>query len=133
MADIALDPNTSARPEVIELADRTQAAQAPEIELMSGWLTTWGEPLGMDTSGGHDMSAMEGMMSAEDMEALATRTGADFDTMWLEMMIEHHGGAIAMAEEVQANGGNGEAQALARQIITAQQAEIDEMNALLGD
>lgn len=85
----------------------------------------------MDTSDGHDMSEMEGMMSVEEMDDLGAATGEAFDTMWLEMMTRHHEGAIAMAETVKENGQNADVLALADQVIAAQQAEIDEMRALL--
>jgi uncharacterized protein (DUF305 family) len=131
MADIALDPTIGASAEVQDLATRIKAAQDPEIEAMTGWLTAWGQPVQMDTSGGHDMSSMEGVMTAEEMDALGAATGAEFDTMWLEMMIRHHEGAISMAETVKASGSNADVLALAEQIITTQQAEIEEMQALL--
>jgi uncharacterized protein (DUF305 family) len=131
MADIALDPTIGASAEVQDLATRVKAAQDPEIEAMTGWLTAWGQPVQMDTSGGHDMSSMEGVMTAEEMDALGAATGAEFDTMWLEMMIRHHEGAVAMAETVKASGSNADVLGLAEEIITTQQAEIEEMQALL--
>ena len=36
-------------------------------------------------------------MSADEMTDLATTIGGDFDRLWLSMMIRHHEGAIAMA------------------------------------
>ena len=71
MAEIALDPNIGASPEVVDLATRIKGAQDPEVELMTGWLTAAGEPVAMDTSEGHDMSSMEGMMTAEQMDSMA--------------------------------------------------------------
>ena len=55
----------------------------------------------MDHSG-HDMAGMTmaGMMTADDMRALAAASGTEFDRLWLEMMIAHHEGAIAMAGQV---------------------------------
>lgn len=132
MAEMALDPAMGASPAVVDLATRIQAAQDPEIDLMTGWLTAAGQPIAMDTSDGHDMSDMEGMMSAEQMDALGAATGTEFDRLWLEMMIEHHQGAISQSEAVQASGSNPDVLALAAAIITAQQAEIAEMQALLG-
>lgn len=131
MAEIAQDPARQASPEVIDLAARIEAAQDPEIATLTGWLTAWGQPVEMDTSDGHDMSSMTGMMTAEDMDALATMTDADFGEAWLTMMIEHHQGAIEMANEEQSDGMNTDAKALAGQIVAAQQAEVDEMTALL--
>ena len=131
MAEIALDPNIEASPEVIDLATRIKGAQDPEVELMTGWLTAAGEPVAMDASEGHDMSSMDGMMTAEQMDAMSALTGTEFDQMWLEMMIAHHEGAISQSETVKANGSNADVLALADKIITAQQGEITEMQALL--
>ena len=132
MAEIALDPTVQASDQVRDLATRIKQAQDPEIELLSSWLTAWGQPMQMDASAGHDMSSMEGMMSADEMTGLAATTGAEFDGLWMNMMIRHHQGAIAMATTVQSDGSNADASALAGQIFSAQQAAIDEMNALLG-
>jgi uncharacterized protein (DUF305 family) len=85
----------------------------------------------MDTSGGHDMSEMAGMMSAEDMDSLGAMAESEFDDMWLTMMVEHHEGAIKMATDIQAHGTNPDVKTLAEQIVTAQQAEVDEMRQLL--
>ncbi len=131
MAEIALDPNVGASPEVIDLATRIKGAQDPEVALMTGWLTAAGEPMAMDMSDGHDMSSMDGMMTAEQMDGMAAMTGPEFDRTWLEMMIEHHEGAISQSETVKADGSNTDVLTLADQIITAQQGEIAEMKALL--
>ena len=132
MAEIALDPKVAASPQVIDLATRIKGAQDPEVELMTGWLTAAGQPDSMVAMEGHDMSSMDGMMTAEQMDAMAAATGADFDQMWLEMMIAHHEGAISQSETVKASGSNVDVLALADQIITAQQGEITEMQALLS-
>ena len=131
MAEIALDPKVGASPEVLDLATRIKGAQDPEVELMTGWLTAAGEPVMMDGGDGHDMSAMDGMMTAEQMDSMAAMTGTEFDKTWLEMMIAHHEGAITQSETVKADGSNADVLALADQIITAQQGEITEMQALL--
>jgi len=140
MADLAM---TRARsPQVKDLAIQIKAAQQPEIDTMTGWLEDWGEPVpdpesmsGMDhdMSGMDSMKAMEGMMSAADMERLASTTGTAFDTMWLSMMVEHHQGAIDMAKIEVADGVFAEATALADGIITTQQDEIDTMKQLGDD
>ena len=132
MAEIALDPNIGASAEVVDLATRIKGAQDPEVNLMTEWLTAAGEPVVMDASEGHDMSSMESMMTAEQMDAMAAMMGTEFDQMWLEMMIAHHEGAITQSQTVKANGSNADVLALADQIITAQQAEITEMQALLS-
>jgi uncharacterized protein (DUF305 family) len=131
MAEIALDPAVGASAEVVDLATRIQAAQDPEVALMTGWLDAAGESVTMDTSDGHDMSSMPGMMTADQMDEMAAMTGAEFDQMWLTMMIAHHEGAVSQSETVKAGGSNADVLLLADQIIAAQQAEINEMKALL--
>ncbi|KUG54788.1 DUF305 domain-containing protein [Serinicoccus chungangensis] len=132
MSDMAL---RQGGPDVMELAERIQEAQAPEIETMTGWLQAWGEdvPETGDHGGMGDMdhSQMEGMMTPEDMEDLDSAEGSQFDSMWLEMMIEHHNGAITMAQTQVDDGLNPEAIALAEDIAESQEAEIDEMETLL--
>lgn len=127
MADLAVDKATNST--VKELATAIQGAQAPEIRTMSGWLLGWQEPIPGDMSG-HGTSGM-GMMSDEEMKELEAATGAKFDRLWVEMMIEHHEGAVSMSETEVSSGQNSEAKTLAQQIITAQNREIATMEELL--
>lgn len=125
-------------PEVTELAIEIKQAQAPEIETMTSWLEAWGESVepggGME---GHDMSAMgggmEGMMSKDQMVELEAAEGEDAARMFLESMVEHHNGAVDMAQEEIDNGENPEAIALAETIVDTQQAEIEKMEELLAE
>ncbi|TPQ19937.1 DUF305 domain-containing protein [Streptomyces sporangiiformans] len=133
MADLAASRASSQ--EVKDLATKIEGAQDPEIKTMSGWLTSWDEEVPADMSGmeGHDMSSgMPGMMSSEDMDKLEEASGAEFDKMFLEMMVKHHEGAITMAKTEKANGEYGPAVKLADDVITAQTAEIEQMNKMLG-
>jgi len=75
---------------------------------------------------------MPGMMSNEDMDKLEKASGAEFDKLFLEMMVEHHEGAIEMAETEKADGEYGPATKLADDVIKAQTAEIEQMNKMLG-
>lgn len=137
MAELAADRAQS--PEVLALAEEIQAAQAPEIDVMSAWLQTWGEEVpegaGMDhgaMSDHGDMGDMDmpGMMSPEQMQQLEQAEGAAFDRIFLELMTEHHRGAVEMAQVEQEAGENPAAIALAEQIETSQLEEIDRMEQL---
>jgi len=133
MADLAADRASSQ--EVKDLATKIKGAQDPEIKTMSGWLTSWGEEVPADMSGmeGHDMSSgMPGMMSSEDMDKLGKASGTEFDTMFLDMMVQHHEGAVDSAKTEKADGKYGPATKLADDVITAQSAEIEQMNKMLG-
>lgn len=131
MADMALNPNAGASAGIKAIATKIKAGQDPEIKQMTALLTAWGKPIAMDMSG-HDMAAMDGMMSSKDMTSLGVMKAADFDKTWATMMIAHHKGAIKMAETVKTAGSNPDIQKLAANIITAQQAEITELQALAG-
>ena len=122
--------------EVLSLAEDIEAAQGPEIDTLQGWLETWGEEVpasGMEHGDmGHDSGGtMSGMMDEEQMSGLMAASGADWDQMFLEMMTEHHEGAIEMAEVEVDQGENPDAVALAEKIISDQQAEITQMQQLL--
>jgi uncharacterized protein (DUF305 family) len=137
MAVIALDEARGASAELKRLAERIQGGQQPEIDLMSGWLAAWGqeEMPGMEGMEGMDhssMGGMEGMMTEQQMSELEQAAGPAFDRAWMEMMIEHHQGAVAMAKTVQSDGKNPEVEDLAERITAAQESEIAEMQASLG-
>lgn len=133
-------------PEVKKLTEEIQTAQGPEIEQMVDWLTAWDKPIPETMrdhvnaedhgTSGHDMddSGMEmpGMMTDEEMSKLEAAKDLEFETRWLEMMIEHHKGAIDMAQEEQADGVFQPAKKLASSIVTSHQAEIDQMKQLLA-
>lgn len=113
---------------VLDLAQQIKAAQAPEIELMQSWLDDWGMP----SSGGMEgMDHGDGMMSEDDMAALEAAEGAEAARLYLEQMIEHHQGAIEMAQDELDDGANPGVLALAQRIITSQTAEIATMQELL--
>lgn len=165
MTDLAL--TRAASQEVKDLAIAIKAAQAPEIEQMTGWLQAWGAGMtptsmmsgaaGMgsammtssDGAGGvdHGMGGsaetapssatpggmqMPGMMTADQTTQLTAATGADFDKLFLQLMITHHQGAVQMAETELAQGANPDALALAESIKTSQTAEIATMQQLLA-
>lgn len=129
MADLA-DGRTD-NPAVLDLATQISGAQAPEMEQMTALLESFGQPAPMEGMDSGMSGGMNGMMSAEEMAALEAATGAEFDQMWLTMMIAHHTGAIEMADVELADGSNTDVQQLATDIITAQEAEIEIMNGLL--
>ena len=131
MSDIALDPTVGASDAVRQLATRIKGAQDPEIEMMTGMLTGWGKSTEMDMSMDHG-SMMDGMLTAEELDALGVLRGAEFDRAWMEAMIKHHEGALAMAKDVLEGGTDPAVRKLAEEIVSGQQAEIDEMRSLLG-
>ncbi|MFI6040375.1 DUF305 domain-containing protein [Nocardia sp. NPDC051321] len=126
-----LVPGHSQNQQLLTLAANVEQAQAPEMQQITGLLQSFGKPAPTAASG-HGGHPMPGMMSADQMTALQAASGPDFDRQWLTMMIEHHTGAVTMAETELATGTNIESKNLARNIIDNQRAEIDTMRAMLG-
>ncbi|WP_411374193.1 DUF305 domain-containing protein [Arthrobacter sp. MPF02] len=113
---------------VAVLATRIKDAQAPEIETMNGWLAGWNVPTMMADHSGHGMS---GMVDAEGIEKLKDAQGTEAARLFLEHMIGHHEGAVDMAQQEMGAGKHPDAVQLARNIVTAQEAEVAEMKRLL--
>jgi uncharacterized protein (DUF305 family) len=111
------------------LATRIKAAQAPEIEQMTGWLTGWNVPTMMADHSGHGMS---GMVDDAGIDKLTSATGTEAARLFLEQMIGHHEGAIDMAQQEISAGKFPEAVKLGHDIVDAQQAEITQMKQLLA-
>jgi uncharacterized protein (DUF305 family) len=74
---------------------------------------------------------MPGMTNNAQMQQLSSASGPAFDRMFLQMIIAHHQSAVSMAQTELAPGANPATHQLAQQIITFQQAEIDETQQLL--
>ncbi|MDX1892027.1 DUF305 domain-containing protein [Mycolicibacterium sp. 050158] len=130
-----LVPSRSQDQKVVSLAEAIEKAQAPEMTQMAGLLESFGKPAPSVDTSTHEMpgtGGMPGMMSAEQMTTLAGLSGAAFDRMWLQMMIDHHAGAIDMSTTELRDGTNPDAKKLAQSIIADQQAEIVEMRSMLG-
>lgn len=127
-------------PTVKELAAKIAAAQEPEQQQMKAMAAAWGvaaPATDSGMSGGHDMNSMGGsaMPSASpsgmDMSMLGSLTGTDFDRTFLTMMSEHHRSALPMAQTEIKSGSNPQAKKLAQDIVTAQTAEIEQMQKML--
>jgi len=135
MSDIILSKD-DVPADVTSLAEEIKAAQGPEIAQLTDWLEQWGEPtqpegMDMDMGGDHDMAQMEGMLSDEELQQLSDAPGPEAAELFLNQMIAHHEGAVAMAEDQVENGTYPPAVDLAQTIIDTQQQEIDTMRQLL--
>ncbi len=125
-------------PELVVLTEQIRAAQSPEIEMMADWLTDWDEPVPetvrdhANAHGDMDMgdSEMPGMMTGEELDELEAASGSAFQSLWLEMMIEHHRGAIEMARTEIEDGEFPDAVVLAEAIVDGQTAEIEQLEQL---
>lgn len=135
MAKIATATSTNA--EVVALAEDIEAAQQPEIDTMTRWLEDWNEPVPDGAGSMGDMEGMDhgdmggGMMTDDQMAELSDASGAAFDTMFLQMMVVHHQGAIDASLIEVSDGQYPEAVEMAQSIVDSQTQEIKQMEALL--
>jgi uncharacterized protein (DUF305 family) len=122
----------SARPELRDLAQRIITGQQREIDRMGQWRQDWYGAAASGTLPGMMNGSMIGaaMMNREQMRQMMG-ANADFDRMFLRMMIPHHEGAIEMAQQALAQAEHPELKTLAQGIITTQRAEIGEMQGYL--
>ncbi|PZS28240.1 MAG: DUF305 domain-containing protein [Pseudonocardiales bacterium] len=123
MAQMARNQATS--PQVKDLAARIEAEQSPQTQQMSALLTQWGVPAPVTTGG---TGAIGG---TGNTQMPGTVSGAAFDRMFLQTMTVDHQGAVDMSQTELAQGTNPVTRTLAQQIISTQQAQISEMQALL--
>jgi len=135
----ALAPDRAAAKNVLGIADRIGDTQQPEIDMMNRWLKQYDKPT-VDPSapshgghGGHTgQPAMPGMATPEQLDALEAASGKQFDTLFLQMMVAHHEGALTMVEQVRTTGVNVRVQEIADDITVTQTDEIQRMQGMLA-
>jgi uncharacterized protein (DUF305 family) len=121
------------REDIPLLAQRIEISQADEIAVMEDWLGARGEPI---TGHDHDTGGlMPGMLTEAQFADLEAATGAEFDQLFLEMMIYHHEGAVHMVENLVAAGGGQQPELfqIVSHIDSDQRIEIGRMRRLLLD
>ena len=119
-----------------KLGLRIELSQEDEIKMMQRWLQVRGQevpgPHAMHMQGAH---LMPGMLTEEEMAQLAASNGTEFDRLFLEGMIKHHGGALTMVQELFTTPGAGqevEIFSFASDVDSDQRMEIDRMGAMLN-
>ena len=150
MAGMARD--RSADPAIRSIAFDIETNQLQQIGQMQGWLSLWNAAalptgrymtwmtdaesmLGMGHGGGSSGAAgvttMPGMASPADLEQLRTAGGAQFDVLFLRLMLRHHQGGVPMARYAEQHGETAQVRNLAEKIVVSQSAESDYMTQLI--
>jgi uncharacterized protein (DUF305 family) len=137
----AMIPSHTENKELRSLGARISSSQSDEIKFMKRWLAARGESVpkavpnmpGMDMP--HDaMALMPGMLTQEQMEALRSAKGKEFDHLFLVGMIQHHNGALTMVKDLFDTAGAGQDAELfnfATDADNSQRAEIRIMEGML--
>ncbi len=139
----SLVPERSNDPAVRTLAFDIKATQLEQIGRMQGWLSLWGAPAlptgehmtWMSGHGhGHGGSAMmPGMASQQELDALRQASGAEFDVLFLQLMLRHHQGGVPMARYAQEHAAVPQVRNLAGQMLASQTMESAFMKQLLAE
>ena len=130
----------TSRNEMIELARKIESSQRDEIAFMEDWLRERGEALPDPHAhhahhAHHEHHTMQGMATPEQMAELAAASGEAFDTLFLQLMIKHHQGALVMVEELLEESGSAQEPVLfefTTAITNDQEAEIERMAEMLA-
>ena len=125
----------STSPDMQKLGLRIAVSQEDEIRMMQKWLQVRGQPLpDPHAHHMHPEAMMPGMLTQTEMDRLAAAKGPEFDRLFLEGMIKHHGGAITMVDELFKHPGAGqdaEIYAFATDVDNDQRMEINRLGAML--
>ncbi|WP_084483913.1 DUF305 domain-containing protein [Nocardia anaemiae] len=148
MAGVALIGSTDN--DVRRLAYDILTTQQGQIGRMQGWLQMWGKPnqnvdgymgwmsgpAGHAHSGAeHAMSgptaSMPGMATTAELTALRQATGPALDTMFLQLMLRHHQGGLAMIQYAAQHAETTAVRTLASTMATTQQGEAQLITTML--
>ena len=125
-----LAPTRAKDERVRRLAERIAAAQGPEISAMQTWLAQQGLPPAPEEAGHGSHAGMPGMATPEEMTRLVASRGAEFDRMFLKMMIKHHTGALRMADAA-VGARHPVVSEMVDDVVASQGAEINRMRDVL--
>ena len=118
------------------LSERIELSQEDEIDMMQGWLRDRGLVVtAQDAHLAPGFRLMPGMLTSEELEQMEQADGFEFDSLFLELMIMHHAGALTMVDNLLDQQGSAQDSVLfafTSDIISDQSSEIDRMNAMLA-
>lgn len=110
--------------------DRTYAGDAPKMAWMQSGSHGGGHDADSDTAGTHELlpdGRMPGMATTQELTALRTAAGVEVDRTYLRLLITHHRGGLAMAQEAAARSRRPAVRLLATQIYQSQSAELNNL------
>ena len=139
---VALLRTRGKSPALKSFGEKISISQTDEIGFMKRWLESRGKSTTMEMDHSRmsaaDMKSMNmlmpGMLTADQMTALEKARGAQFDHLFLTGMIQHHGGALTMVDDLFNTPGAGQDPVLfdfATDIVSTQSAEIKIMQGML--
>lgn len=122
----------SQRPQIKRLARYIITDQNQEIAQLKQWRQAWYPKAGTtamvyDSQMGNTMAMSPAQMQGMMMKGDLGPANAQYDLRFLNAMIPHHEGAVAMSQDALHKSRRPEIKSLAQRIITNQQREMHEM------
>lgn len=122
----------SKRSELRQLATKIINAQDLEITQMVQWRKVWypkapDTPIAWNDPMKHRMAMSPEQISGMRMDVDLGTADAEFDLRFLNGMIPHHEAAVIMAKDLRQKSTRSEMKRVALDIMTSQQAEIEQM------
>ena len=122
-----------ARPELKKLAIAIASDQDEEIIQMQQWRKDWypkalNAPMAWNKEMNHMMAMKPDQMSMMSMNVNLGKADSDYDLRFMNAMVPHHEAAVVMAKDLAQKTKRPELQKFAKDVVIAQQSEIDQMN-----
>lgn len=126
---VELARTNSGNPAVIAAADALARSEQQQGDTVNALLVQWS-----DGEEGGQGPPPEGptLFDRGAVERLGSLTGPEFDTLWLQAMLNHHQAVMIMASSEIKDGEDVNAKALAQSVLETRQAEVEQMQQLLG-
>lgn len=119
------------------IADRIRDEQKPEMRGMATTLRSWGEKVPVEATNptlgsrsGHSHHSMPGMATQAELDELSRAKGAEVDRLYLDLMIDHHEGALKMCTTLGDKGADERTGELGDEIHVTQSKQITQMKAM---
>jgi len=116
---------------IIDLANRIDSSQEDEIDFMRSWLESRDEKPNKEHA--HHHMKMVGMASPEELQQLRDSDSTEFDKLFLQLMINHHDGALEMVKDLKQYPGTAYDSILNEfisELVNDQGVEIERMNGI---
>ena len=124
MSKILLD-KPGVDPDIRVVAQRIRAFHESQVEVMYAWTWAQDRPTHDNTEeddGGAHHNGQDGLMTEDQMMQLDLANRGALPTLFLDGMVRHHGGALALAQAAATNGKNRDVVDLAGDIVANHQA-----------
>jgi uncharacterized protein (DUF305 family) len=126
MAELA--PERGEDSQLLFLARKIDISQRDEIDFMRTWLLERGQAV-PDLRNPHSMH-MPGMVTEAQLAELRASRGLAFDRLFLELMIQHHEGAVEMVDALFTHPGAAQDSDIFRFVSDVSADQLDEIGAM---